>query len=102
MSTTNINIQPLGDRVLVLPKTVEQMTKSGIYIPESSTKEKPEQGTVIAVGPGARNDKGEVMPMSVKVGDEVLFTKYSPDEITIDNTTYLILKESSLLGIVTK
>lgn len=95
-------IMPLGDRVLVKPLTEEakEKTKSGIIIPETVSKEKPEQGKVVAVGAGRRNDDGKVVPMSVKVGDTVIFSKYGPDEIKVDGEEYFILSEGSILAIV--
>jgi len=85
-----MNIQPLDDRVLIEPTSKEEQTKSGIVIPDTSDKEKPEQGKVIAVGPKA----------TVKVGDVVLFTKYGPNEVKINNKEYLIAKEEDILAII--
>lgn len=97
-----LNIKPLGDRVLIVPlNPVEgSLTKSGIIIPETVDKEKPHQGKVLAVGPGGRADTGELIPMSVKVGQKVVFSKYSPDEIKIDEKEYYIISESSILAIL--
>ena len=94
------NIKPLGDRVLVKPTKNEDKTESGIYIPETASKDKPEQGKVLAVGPGETNEQGEVTPMKVTVGQTVMFTKYSPNEIEIGNETYLIIREKDILAIV--
>ena len=90
-----MNIKPLADRVLIEPISVEEKTASGIILPETADKEKPEQGKVIEVGPGT--DK---KAMSVKKGDVVLFTKYGPNEIKIDNKEYLIAKEEDILAIL--
>ncbi len=90
-----MDIKPLADRVLIEPISTEEKTKSGIIIPETVEKEKPEQGKIIAVGPGRPNK-----PMGVKKGDVVLFTKYGPNEIKIDNKEYLIAKEEDILAIL--
>lgn len=94
------NIKPLADKVLVKPISKEETTESGIIIPDTATKEKPEQGEVLAVGPGELNEKGERIAMSVKVGDKVMFTKYSPNEIEIEGEEYLIIKEKDILTII--
>ncbi|MHB8651767.1 MAG: co-chaperone GroES [Minisyncoccota bacterium] len=94
-------ITPLGDRVLVKPLSEEdKKTASGIIIPETVSKEKPEQGKVIAVGVGRMNDDGKLIPMSVKKGDTIIFSKYGPDEIKVDGEEYFILSESSILAVV--
>lgn len=90
-----MNIKPLADRVLIEPISIEEKTESGIILPETADKEKPEQGKVIAVGPGRKNK-----PLGVKKGDKVLFTKYGPNEIKIDNKEYLIAKEEDILAIL--
>jgi len=95
-----MNIKPLGDRVVIKPLGEEEVTASGIVLPDTAEKEKPEQGEVIAVGPGKRLDSGEIAPMSVKVGDKVVFRKYSPDEITIDREEVLVVSESDIVGII--
>ena len=79
-----MKVQPLSNRVFIEPVSQEKQTKSGIVLPESGTGEKPMIGKVVAVGPGKKNDKGELLLMSVKVGDSVLFKKYGPDEIEIE------------------
>ena len=76
------------------------MTKSGIVLPETAEKERPTRGKVLAVGPGKKNDKGEIIPMSVKVGDVVLFKKYGPDEIEIEGKKYLVGEEEDVLAII--
>ena len=96
-------ITPLGDRVIVRPLTEEELgtvSASGIIIPDTAKKEKPEQGIVIAVGPGKWDEDGEKrIPMEVKVGDRVVFSKYGYDEVKIDDKEYFIVSESSILGI---
>ncbi|MCX6713018.1 MAG: co-chaperone GroES [Candidatus Vogelbacteria bacterium] len=94
------HIKPLGDRVLVEPLAKEEKTKSGIIIPDTTSGERPEQGTVIAVGPGKMTDDGVLLPLSVKKGQKVIFAKYGPDEIKIDGKEYLIIKEENILGVI--
>ena len=96
-------VMPLGDRVLVKPfkpEDAHKTTSFGIIIPDTSAKEKPEQGTVVAVGPGKKNEDGRVVPMSVKVGDKVMFSKYGFDEIKVNDVEYYIVTESSILAIL--
>lgn len=95
-----IKIKPLGDRVLIEPITEAERTKAGIYLPETASKERPEQGKVIAVGTGRTLDSGKVIPVSVKVGKKVLFTKYGPNEIKVDGKEYLIAKEEDILAVI--
>lgn len=95
-----INIKPLGDRVLVEPLAKEIKTKSGIIIPETAGQERPEQGTVVAVGPGKTTEDGIVLPLPVKKGQKVIFAKYGPDEIKIDGKEYLIVSEANILAII--
>jgi len=95
-----MNIKPLGDRVIVKPINEDITTKAGIVLPETVEKEKAEKGEVIAVGPGRLLDNGQVAPMSVKVGDKVMFKKYSPDEIKVDDQELLIISESDILAIL--
>ena len=90
----NVNIKPLGDRVLVQALEEKEVKKGGIIIPDTA-KEKPQKGTVVAVGNGKKDE-----PMTVKVGDKVLYGKYSGSEITVDGTDYLIMRESDILAIV--
>ncbi|HEX5774436.1 MAG TPA: co-chaperone GroES [Candidatus Paceibacterota bacterium] len=94
-----LSIQPLHDRVVVKPATREETSASGIIIPDTANREKPERGTVVAVGNGKHED-GKLVPMTVKIGDTVLFSKYGYDEVKIDDTEYFILSESSLLAII--
>ncbi|GAA5522109.1 co-chaperone GroES [Aliifodinibius salicampi] len=91
-------IKPLSDRVLVQPEPAEEKTSSGIIIPDTA-KEKPQEGTVIAAGPG-KVENGTKIDMSVKEGDKVLYGKYSGTEITLDGEEYLIMREADILGIV--
>ena len=95
-----MNIKPLGDKIIVKPQTREEVTKSGIVLPDSTEKERPEQGEVLAVGSGKILDNGQRSEMNVKVGDVIVFKKYSPDEIKIDNEEILVLSESDVIGIV--
>jgi chaperonin GroES len=99
MAKINISFKPLGSRVLIEPVEQEEITASGIILPETA-KEKPQQGKVLAAGPGDRNDKGERVAMDVKVGDLILFAKYSGTEVKMDGKKLLILRESDILGIV--
>ena len=95
---SKVNIKPLADRVLVEPLEAETKTASGIIIPDTA-KEKPQEGEVVAVGPGAKNENGKVSAMDVKVGDIVLFGKWSGTEVKIDGKEYSIMKESDIMGI---
>ena len=91
--------RPLGDRVLVKRVEEEEKTKGGIIIPDTA-KEKPQEGEVIATGPGARDDSGKVQPLDVKAGDRILFGKYSGNDIKIDGNEYLIMREDEVLGVL--
>ena len=91
--------RPLGDRVLVKRVEEESKTKGGIIIPDTA-KEKPQEGEVVAVGPGARDDSGKVNPLELKAGDRILFGKWSGTEVKVDGEDLLIMKESDILGIV--
>jgi len=95
-----MNVQPLSNHLFIEPLEEEKMTKSGILLPETAEKERPVRGKVIAIGPGKINDKGERMPMSVKVGDVVLFKKYGPDEIELEGKKYLVGDEDDILAII--
>ena len=96
-----MKVQPLGDRVLVQrTEEDENKTEGGIIIPDTVSKEKPQRGKVICVGQGARNEAGERIAMDVSEGDEVLFGKYSGNEVKIDGEEYLILRESDIFGII--
>ena len=94
-----MKIHPLGDRVLIEPLR-EEKKKGGIILPETIDKERPEQGKIIAVGPGKKDENGKLMPINVKKGDKVLFTKYGPNEIKIDNKEYLIAREEDILAVI--
>ena len=95
----SINFRPLHDRVVVRRVESEEKTKGGIIIPDTA-KEKPQEGEVIATGPGARNDQGELVALDVKVGDRVLFGKWSGTEIKLDGEDLLIMKESDIMGVL--
>lgn len=97
---TDTRIRPLADRVMIKPMDREATTKSGIFLPDTATKERPTEGSVLAVGVGRLDDDGKLVPMNVKVGDKVLFTKYGGTEYTIDDVEYLILSEKDILGII--
>ncbi len=94
-----MNFRPLHDRVLVRRIEEDEKRVSGIIIPDTA-KEKPMQGEILAVGPGARNEKGEVVPLDVKVGDRVLFGKWSGNEVKIDGEELAIMKESDIMGVL--
>lgn len=94
-----MNLEPLYDRVIIQPQE-ESKTRSGIVIPESVKGETPQVGTVIAVGPGRMDDKGNTLPMHVKVGDKVIYGKYSGDEVEVEGTKYKILHEDNVFAIV--
>ncbi|MDD5338855.1 MAG: co-chaperone GroES [Dehalococcoidales bacterium] len=90
-------LQPLADRVLVKPMEKEEKTKSGIYLPDTA-KEKPQEGEVIAVGPGRVDESGKRIPMELKVGDKVIYAKYGGTEIKVDDVEMMILRESDILA----
>jgi chaperonin GroES len=90
-------LQPLADRVLVKPTEKEEKTKSGIYLPDTA-KEKPQEGEVVAVGPGKMDETGKRIPMDLKVGDKVIYAKYGGTEIKVDNEDMMILRESDILA----
>ncbi len=94
-----MKIRPLGDRILVLRIDEEEKTSGGIIIPDTA-KEKPQEGKIVAVGPGRMNEKGERNALDVKAGDRVLFGKYAGNEIKIDGVEHLIMQEDDILGIV--
>jgi chaperonin GroES len=101
MTDMKMNLRPLSDRVVIEPKEQEDMTASGIILP-ATAKEKPQEGTVLAAGPGRSDDHGKRIEMDVKTGDVVLFARYGGTEIKIDGKKLLILKESDILAIVAK
>ena len=94
-----MNLKPLGDRIVVKPSEQEEQTASGIFLPETA-KEKPQQGTIVAVGPGVRNDAGDRVALDVEVGNIVLYAKYAGTNIKVEGDDILILKESDVLAIV--
>lgn len=94
-----MDIKPLADRVVVKPTEAEEKSKGGIIIPDTA-KEKPQQGKVVAAGPGKTSDKGELIKMQVKKGDKILYGKYSGTEVTINGEEHLIIREDDILGII--
>jgi chaperonin GroES len=94
-----MNVRPLHDRIVIKRIEEKETVKGGIIIPDSA-KEKPQEGEVIAVGHGKKTDKGEVIALDVKVGDRILFGKYSGTEIKLDNEEYLIIREDEVLGVI--
>jgi chaperonin GroES len=94
-----LKLNPLADRVVVKPAEAEEKTKGGIILPDTA-KEKPVEGTIVATGPGKIADNGEVVKMTVKVGDKILYGKYSGTEVIIDSEEYLIMRESDIFAIV--
>jgi len=94
-----MNIKPLGDRVLVKPATEGEVKKGGIIIPDTA-KEKPQEGTVVAVGTGKLDDAGKLVPFNVKKGDKVLMPKYGGTEVKIDDVEYQIIREEDILGVI--
>ena len=95
-----MNFKPLSNHVFIEPVGDETKTESGIVIPDTADKEKPIKGKVVAVGEGKRDDNGSLVPMSVKIGDVVLFKKYGPDEIEVDGKTYLVGEETDILAVI--
>ena len=95
-----MKLRPLGDHVIVKPLKENEMTKSGIVLPDTVDKEKPEKGEVIAIGPGKLMENGQRASMSVKVGDKVVFKKYSPDEVKVDDEEVLVLNESDIIAVL--
>ena len=95
-----MNIKPLSNHIVIEPIKEQERTKTGILLPETAEKERPEQGKVIAVGSGRKTASGKVIPVDVKVGDIVLFVKYGPTEVKINDKEYLIAKEDDILAIL--
>ncbi len=93
-------LRPLGDRLIVKALTKEETTASGIILPDTADKERPEQGEVIAAGPGRLLENGSLAPMHVRVGDKVVFKKYSPDEVKVDDEEVLVISESDVLAVI--
>ncbi|MBI5209115.1 MAG: co-chaperone GroES [Elusimicrobia bacterium] len=98
---TKTKIQPLGDRVLVKPVEAKETKRGGIIIPDTA-KEKPQEGKIVATGKGKTTDEGKVLPMDVKVGDRILYGKYSGNELKIDDEDYLIMHQDDVLGILSE
>jgi len=94
-----LKLKPLADRLVVEPIEREEVTAGGIYVPETA-KEKPQEGKVVAAGPGRKDEEGKRLPMDVAVGDHVLYAKYAGTEVKLDDKKYLILKESDILAII--
>jgi chaperonin GroES len=94
-----MKLRPLGDRAVVKPLPQEEVTKSGIIL-HSADKERPERGEVVAIGNGKLLDNGSFAPMNVKVGDQIVFKKYSPDEVKIDDQEYLVISESDIMAVI--
>ena len=94
-----LKLKPLEDRVVVEPKEAEDKTASGIKLPDTA-QEKPQEATIVAMGPGKASDSGTIVKMTVKVGDNVLYGKYSGTEVTVDGKDYLIMRESDILAIL--
>ncbi|MBI4665829.1 MAG: co-chaperone GroES [Nitrospinae bacterium] len=94
-----VNIRPLNDRVLIKQAEAKETMKGGIIIPDSA-KEKPQEGSVVAVGPGKSLEDGKIRPMSVKKGDKVIYSKYAGTEIKLDGEEYLLMREDDILGVV--
>jgi chaperonin GroES len=97
---TDFRIRPLADRVVVKPVEREEKTKGGIFLPDTASKERPQEGTIVAAGEGRLDDNGKRIPLSVNAGDKVLFAKYSGTEVKIDDVEYLILSEKDILGVI--
>jgi len=95
-----MQIKPIRDHILIEPIKEEEKTKAGIFLPDTVSKEKSEQGKVIAIGQGKKTDDGKIIPLSIKPGDTVLFSKYGPTEIKVDGKEYLIATESDILAII--
>ncbi len=95
-----MKIKPLNDHVIVKPITEDEVTKAGIVLPDTVDKERPEKGEVVAIGEGKLLDNGQRAPMSIKVGNKVVFKKYSPDEIKVDGEEYLVISESDIMAIL--
>lgn len=95
-----MNLKPLHDHVIVKAITEDEVTKAGIVLPDTVDKEKPEKGEVVAIGPGKLMDNGQRAEMSVKVGEKIMFKKYSPDEIKVGDEEYLVIQEGDIMAIL--
>ena len=98
-TATATSLRPLGDRVVIQPTPREEMTKTGIVLPDTA-KEKPQEGTIVSAGPGRLNDEGKREPMDVKAGDKVLYAKYAGTEFKVDGDEYLIVSQKDILAVV--
>lgn len=98
-SKTKVKVRPLADRIVVEPLEETEEMRGGLYIPDTA-KEKPQQGTVVAIGPGRRTDEGELIPVELNEGDRILYGKYSGTEVTVDGHEYLIIKEGDVLAVI--
>ncbi len=94
-----MKLKPLADRVVIKPSVAEEKTKGGIIIPDTA-KERPVVGEIVAVGPGRKGDDGKLIPMELKVGDKVMYGKYSATEITVEGQEYLVMRESDVIAVV--
>ena len=94
-----MKFKPMFDKVVIKPYTADEMSQGGIYIPPNA-QETPHKGEIVAVGPGARNENGTIIPLGVKVGDQVVYGKYAGSEIKIEGKDYMILEEESIMGII--
>ncbi len=95
-----MNLRPLNDRLILKAASKEEKTASGLILPGSNEKDRPEQGEVIAIGPGRLNEDGTRVAMSVKIGDKVVFKKYAPDEVKLDGQEYLVVAESDIMAVI--
>ncbi|MDD5696971.1 MAG: co-chaperone GroES [Candidatus Pacebacteria bacterium] len=95
-----MKLKPISDHIIIEPLKEEERTKGGIFLPQSAEKERPEQGMVIAVGPGKTDSSGKEIPMEVKEGDRVIFTKYGPQEVKVKDKEYLIASQDDILAII--
>ncbi|MBI3038576.1 co-chaperone GroES [bacterium] len=95
-----MNLTPLRDRVILEPKVDEAKSKGGVILPETASKERPHEGTVLAIGTGRRNAKGDVIPMQVRKGDSVIFSEYAGTEIEIEGKKHIIVKEDDILAVL--
>ena len=98
----DFRIRPLADRVVIKPQEKEERTRGGIFLPDTASKEKPQEGRVMAVGDGKLDDSGKRTPVAVSVGDTVLFAKYAGTEVKIEGEDHLILREEDVLGVIEK
>lgn len=99
---SKLNIKPVGGNILVKPAEQEETTKSGLIVQSSGKGEKPQRGEIVALGTGLIDDSGKTLPFNVKVGDVVMFKKYSPEDVEIDGEEYLIMKEADILAVFEK